>query len=68
MAETKKNAVAEKGSFSKGLKAEWGKVIWTDKKSLVRQTIAVVIISILICLLITLADSLGLQIMDLLMR
>ena len=68
MADTKKNAAADKGSFSKGVKAEWGKIVWTDKKSLIRQTIAVVIISVLICLLITLADSLGLQIMDLLMK
>ncbi len=68
MADTKKkNAEKNKGSFSKGLKAEWDKIIWTDRKTLVKQTIAVVIISVVICLLITLADSLGLQIMELVM-
>ena len=69
MADTKKkNAGADKTSFSKGLKSEWGKIIWTDKKSLVKQTIAVIVISVIICLLITLADSLGLQIIDLIMK
>ncbi len=67
MADTKKNAKA-KGSFSKGLKAEWGKIVWTDRKTLVKQTIAVVAVSVVACLLITLADNLGLQIMELLMK
>ena len=59
MADTKSN---EK-TFSKGLKSEWDKIVWTDRKTLIRQVIAVVVISIIVCLLITLADSLGLQIM-----
>ena len=69
MADTKKTGAGkEKGSFSKGLKAEWDKIIWTDRKSLVKQTIAVVVISVIVCLLITLADSLGLQIMEMIVR
>ena len=69
MADTKKNnAGKEKGSFSKGLKTEWDKVVWTDRKTLGKQTVAVVVISVITCLLITLADSLGLQIMELIMK
>ena len=69
MAETKKkNAQKTQSSFSKGLKAEWGKIVWTDKKTLVKQTIAVVVISVIVCLLITLADNLGLQAMELIMK
>jgi len=67
MAENKKNTKA-KSSFFKGVKAEWGKIVWTDRDSLVKQTIAVVVISVIVCLLITLADNLGLQFMELIMR
>ena len=68
MAEKSKNAQNTKGSFSKGLKSEWGKIVWTDRKTLIKQTIAVVVISVIVCLLITLADSLGLQIMEMIVR
>lgn len=57
-----------KVSFWKGVKSEYSKIIWTDKKTLGRQTAAVVIISAIVCAMITLVDSLGLQIMELLMR
>ena len=67
MAEKNKNTKV-KSSFFKGLRAEWGKIIWTDRKTLVRQTIAVVVISVIVCLLITLADNLGLQFMELIMK
>ena len=67
MAEKNKNTKV-KSSFTKGLRAEWGKIIWTDRKTLVRQTIAVVVISVIVCLLITLADNLGLQFMELIMK
>ncbi|MCR4750892.1 MAG: preprotein translocase subunit SecE [Eubacterium sp.] len=65
---SKKNVQKTQESFTKGLKAEWNKIVWTDKKTLVRQTIAVVVISVIVCLLITLADNLGIQFMQLLMK
>ena len=65
---SKKNVQKTQESFTKGLKAEWGKIVWTDRKTLVKQTIAVVAVSVVACLLITLADNLGLQIMELLMK
>ncbi|MCF0145711.1 MAG: preprotein translocase subunit SecE [Eubacterium sp.] len=69
MADANKNAVEkEKRSFGKGLKAEWSKIIWPEKKTLLRQVIAVVIISVIVCLLITLADNLGLQIVGLVIK
>lgn len=58
----------KKESWTKGLKAEWNKIIWTDRKTLGRQTVAVVSISAIVCLMITLVDSLGLQIMELIIR
>ena len=43
----------KKVSFWTGLKAEFKKIIWPDKDSLIKQTIAVVLISIALCLVIT---------------
>ncbi len=44
-------------SWFKQLKAEFKKIVWTDKKTLVKQTIAVMVISAILCALITLVDS-----------
>ncbi len=55
----------KKSGWTKGLKAEWDKIVWTDKKTLGKQTTAVVCISAVLCLLITLIDSLGLQLIQL---
>ena len=47
----------KKVSFWTGLKAEFKKMIWPDKDSLIKQTIAVVLISIALCLVITVLDT-----------
>ena len=47
---------APKKSWFKGLKAEFKKVIWPDKKSVAKQTTAVVIISVILGALIKLID------------
>ncbi len=46
-----------KTNWFKGLKAEFKKIIWPDKKTLLKQTVAVVICSVIIGLLISLIDS-----------
>lgn len=54
MAETKK-----KKSFSEwwdGIKTEFGKIVWADRKTVGRQTTAVVIISVILGLLIVFFD------------
>lgn len=43
---------AQKVSWFSGLKAEFQKIVWPEKKSLVRQTIAVVIVSTIAGLII----------------
>lgn len=48
---------APKKSWYKGLKTEFNKIIWPDKKSLGRQTTAVVAISIVLGLIISLLDA-----------
>ena len=53
------NAPAKK-SFFKGLKAEFKKIIWPDKESLIKQSVSVIIASIVLGLVIALLD-LGIQ-------
>ncbi len=47
---------ASKTSWFTGLKAEFNKIIWPDKKSLTRQTAAVVAASVVLGLIIAVLD------------
>ncbi|MEY8515822.1 preprotein translocase subunit SecE [Lachnospiraceae bacterium 29-84] len=47
---------APKTSWFTGLKAEFNKIIWPDKKSITRQTIAVVAVSVVLGLIIAVLD------------
>ena len=58
MGETEKVEKAPKQSWFTGLKAEFKKIIWPEQKSLVRQTVAVVAVSVIVGLIITLMDTL----------
>ena len=51
------NEKTQKKSWFKGLKAEFNKVIWPDKKTLSRQTTAVVAVSIALGALISVIDA-----------
>ena len=53
MGETSK---APKTSWFKGVKAEFKKIIWPDRKSLTKQTIAVVSTSVALALIIKILD------------
>ena len=48
---------APKKSWFKGLKAEFKKIIWPDKESLVKQSAAVVVITIILGAVIALLDT-----------
>ena len=56
MGETEKLDNAPKQSWFTGLSAEFKKIIWPDKQSLVRQTTAVVAVSVVLGLIIALMD------------
>lgn len=56
MGETENVDKAPKQSWFTGLSAEFKKIIWPDKKSLVRQTTAVVAVSVVLGLIIALLD------------
>ena len=56
-----KTAKESKGSavksWFKGLKAEFKKIIWPDKKTLGKQTLAVVVITAVLSVIIALLDA-----------
>ena len=52
-----KSEKTQKKSWFKGLQAEFRKVIWPDKNALVKQTTAVVTVSVLLGAIITVIDA-----------
>ena len=58
MGETTANTTekAPKKSWFKGLKAEFKKIIWPDKESLAKQSLAVVAISVALGIVISIVD------------
>lgn len=58
MADSEKTTGAvQKKSWFQGVKSEFRKIIWTDRKTLVKQTVAVVVITVILCVIISLLDS-----------
>ena len=47
---------AKKPGFFKGVKSEFKKITWPDKKSLVKQTVAVVVTTVVLGVLIAVFD------------
>ena len=47
---------APKKSWFKGLKAEFKKIIWPDKNTLLKQSVAVVVVSVVLGAVIALVD------------
>lgn len=54
-----------KTSFWQGVKQEWQKIIWKDKKTLIKQTILVAVISIILGVIIAIVDRAALQLIEL---
>ena len=46
----------QKKSWFKGLKAEFSKIIWPDQKSLTKETIAVLVVSVLLGSIMSVLD------------
>lgn len=63
-----KSEKTQKKSWYKGLQAEFKKVIWPDKNALVRQTTAVVTVSVLLGAMITVIDTIMKYGIDLLVK
>ena len=56
MGQTEKVEKTPKTSWFSGVKAEFKKIFWPDRKTLVRQTIAVVSVSVVVGLIIAVLD------------
>ena len=63
-----KTEKTQKKSWFKGLQAEFKKVIWPDKNALVKQTTAVVTVSVLLGVIITGIDTIMKYGIDLLVK
>lgn len=46
----------QKKSWFKGLKAEFKKIVWPDQKSLTKETAAVMIVSVVVGVIISVVD------------
>jgi preprotein translocase subunit SecE len=64
MADEKTVVKEKKTSFWQGVKQEWQKIIWTDRATLLKQTILVVVISIIMGVMIVVVDRAGQQLVD----
>ena len=58
MAENANVEKAPKTSWVEGLKAEFKKIIWPTKEDLGRQTVAVIVVSVVVGLMIAVMDAL----------
>lgn len=56
MADSVKKEKTSKPSFFKGLKAEYKKIIWPEKNDVLKQSVAVVCISVLLGVIIAILD------------
>lgn len=56
MGETVSNEKAPKKDFIKGLKAEFNKIIWPDKETLTKQSIVVVVTTVVLGIVIAVLD------------
>ena len=54
--ESKQKEKKQKKSWFKGLKAEFKKIVWPDQKSLTKETAAVVIVSVVVGVIISVVD------------
>lgn len=44
--------------FFKGLKADWNKIVWSDKNTTIRETVAVIVFSVVLGAFIVGVDTL----------
>ena len=66
MTESAKNN--KKKNWFAGLKAEFKKIIWADNKTLAKQTSIVVVVTAVLGILISLIDSVVLQLVNLIIK
>ena len=55
---SEKNSEKRKTSWFKSLRGEFKKIIWPDKKTLAKQTVAVTVFSVVLGMIIAVVDAL----------
>ena len=68
MSDKAKTQKTQQKSWFKGLQAEFKKVIWPDRKTLARQTTAVIAVSVVLGAVIAVVDAILKYGIDLLVR
>lgn len=63
-----KSAGKSQKSWFQGLQSEFRKIIWTDRNTLAKQTVAVVIITIILSVIISIMDAGILECINLLVK
>ena len=48
---------SQKKSWFQGLQSEFKKIVWTDRNTLIKQTIVVVVVTIILGVLISIMDA-----------
>ena len=66
--EAEKKQKAPKKNWTKGLQAEFKKIVWPDQQTLVKQTVAVVSITAVLGVFIAVIDSGILQLLNLIIK
>ena len=66
--EAEKKQKAPKKNWTKGLQGEFKKIVWPDKQTLVKQTVAVVSITAVLGVFIAVIDSGILQLLNLIIK
>lgn len=56
------------GTFFQGVQSEYKKIVWVDKPTLAKQTVAVTIITVVLAVIISVMDSMVLGGINLLMK
>ena len=59
---------SQKKGFFQGVQAEFKKIIWTDRPTLIKQTIVVLIVTILLGVIISVMDAGILECINLLVK
>ena len=64
----KENKANAEKSWFQGVKAEFNKIIWTDRNTLAKQTGVVVVITVLLSVIISIMDAGILQAINLIVK
>ena len=64
----KSDGTGQKKKWFQGLQSEFKKIVWVDRPTLVKQTIAVVAITVVLAVIISIMDSAILEGVNLLMK